>query len=204
MPEAQTILDGLGATANAWMPLAVLWHVYFAVLAALLLKGFRPNRRIMAILLSAPLASVALLAGLSGNPFNGTVFALGAVGLAGIGIAQRPLTVETADKLTVVIGSLFFGFGWLYPHFIETDSWLVYTYAAPTGLVPCPTLSIVTGLAITLNGLSSTTWSLVLGGLGLFYGIFGAMILGVTMDWVLAAAALCLGVQAFANRMRSG
>ena len=52
----------------------------------------------------------------------------------------------------------------------------------PTGLVPCPTLSIVIGLALIVEGLDSRIWTSVLvGATGVFYGIFGAVRLGVTI-----------------------
>lgn len=61
-----------------------------------------------------------------------------------------------------------------------------------TGLVPCPTLSIVIGLALMVGGFGSTAWSLVLGATGIFYGALGAARLGVTIDWVLMAGALMI------------
>jgi hypothetical protein len=90
----------------------------------------------------------------------------------------------------VVSGSLLFVFGWVYPHFLETRSILTYLYAAPTGLIPCPTLSTVIGLSLILGGLGSRAWSLTLGFAGIFYGVFGAAWLGVTIDWFLAVGAL--------------
>ncbi|PLW83854.1 hypothetical protein CWI75_00380 [Kineobactrum sediminis] len=89
------------------------------------------------------------------------------------------------------------GFGWLYPHFLDNTTSLVYLYAAPTGLIPCPTLSIVIGFTLILGGLGSRSWCLVLAMMGLFYGVFGAARLGVRIDGVLilgALAAACAAV----------
>jgi len=58
------------------------------------------------------------------------------------------------------------------------------------GSRPCPTLSIVIGLALVLGGLGSRAWSVVVGATGIFYGIFGAAHLGVRLDWVLLLGAL--------------
>jgi hypothetical protein len=90
------------------------------------------------------------------------------------------------------VGALLFAFGWVYPHFLNTSSFLPYLYSAPTGLIPCPTLSIVIGLALILGGLGARTWSLVLGVTGIFYGIFGSAWLGVLIDWVLLLGALTI------------
>lgn len=39
---------------------------------------------------------------------------------------------------------------------------------------------------------SSRAWEFVLGAAGLFYGVFGAVRLGVAIDWVLAVGAAVL------------
>ncbi len=78
-------------------------------------------------------------------------------------------------------------------HFLNTTSFLPYLYAAPVGLVPCPTLSITIGAALILGGLESRGWSLVLAGMGIFYAVFGALRLGVTIDFTLLVGALILG-----------
>jgi drug/metabolite transporter (DMT)-like permease len=80
------------------------------------------------------------------------------------------------------------------------SSLLPYLYSAPTGLIPCPTLSIVIGLAVALRGLGSRTWSLVLCATAIFYGVYGAAHLGVTLDWVLLLGALMLVLTVVARR----
>jgi hypothetical protein len=76
-------------------------------------------------------------------------------------------------------------FGLVYPHFLENGSPVRYLVAAPTGLVPCPTLSLVIGLALIFSGFHSQATMLILVVAGLFYGIFGAFRLGVTLDLFL-------------------
>ncbi len=98
--------------------------------------------------------------------------------------------------------------GWVYPHFLATDSFLPYLYAAPVGLLPCPTLLAVTGLALILRGLDCRPWSLTLGAVGLFYGLFGALRLGVVIDGTLilgagALIALALGIPRGVAQARS-
>ena len=157
----------------------------------------------MGILLALPLVSVSALAWLAANPFNGTFFALAGIGLAVIAAGLPRTRIQLAPPWAIVAGVLLFAFGWAYPHFLDTRSYLLYLYAAPTGLIPCPTLAIVTGLALIAGGLGSRAWSLVLGGTGIFYGLFGAMRLGVELDWVLPLGALIMLGTVFATSRTS-
>jgi len=192
MPSAEEILEGLGTIANAWQALAVLWHVYFGLFAAAALRGWRPPIRLVGALLIPPLASVSVLAWMQGNPFNGTLFGVLSVVLVGLlrGMSAKP--VMPASPLFLVLGSLLFGFAWTYPHFLEGEPGSAYLFAAPLGLIPCPTLSMVVGIATIFRGLRSPAWSLVLAAAALFYGLFGALHLGVTIDWILAGGGVSL------------
>lgn len=196
MPTPQQIVRGLEELANGWRLLAVFWHVYFAVLLLSLFLGARPDRRLTGVLLSLPLVSVSVLAWASANPFNGTLFALS--GIASIAIAMRlpGKRVGLGPRWTLVAGGLLTTFGWVYPHFLETSSLPTYLYAAPTGVVPCPTLSIVIGVSLLLNALGSRLWCIVFGLTGIFYGIFGAARLGVAIDVFLLAGAFAMIVLA--------
>lgn len=93
------------------------------------------------------------------------------------------------------------GFGWVYPHFLDNAALVEYLYAAPTGLIPCPTLSIVIGFTLILGGLRSRAWCLVLTIVGLFYGVFGAARLGVKIDGVLLLGALATAYAAFSRQL---
>jgi len=203
MPTAQQILDGLSRVANEWTLVAALWHLYFAAVLVALLSGVRPSRRGLGIVLVPPLVSVSALAWADGNPFNGTVFALAATGLLVVALRLPGNAARFASKPWIVAGSLLFLFGWGYPHFLEADSYLAYLYAAPLGLIPCPTLSMLTGVTLMVAGLQSFRWSLVLGITGLFYGVFGAAYLGVTIDWVLTAGALALLASGWRHRRQA-
>jgi hypothetical protein len=197
MPTPQEILSGLSTIANQWQILAIAWHIYFALLVGGLALGIRPSKRIAGIMLTLPLVSVSALAWLAANPFNGILFALAAIALLVIAIRLPQERIHVAPLWLLSAGALLFIFGWVYPHFLTTASWLPYLYAAPTGLVPCPTLSIVIGLSLMVDNFESRAWSFVLGGMGLFYGLFGALRLGVTIDLVLLLGALLTLLMAF-------
>lgn len=202
MPTSEQILSGLHTIANQWQFIAIFWHIYFAVIAIGLLRGLRPSKRMGGILLALPLLSVSTLAWASANPFNGIVFAVVGVALIGVALRLPDERIFIAPGWAVGAGVLMFLFGWIYPHFLDTSAFLPYFYAAPTGLVPCPTLSIVIGLSLVVGGFDSRAWSLLLGVIGLFYGIFGALRLGVTIDLVLLLGALLTLLAIFAPHKR--
>jgi hypothetical protein len=203
MPAPELILKGLHELANQWWPLAVAWHAYFAVLALGLLFGARPSKRTSGVLLALPLLSVSVLAWTAGNPFNGAMLGVAGVALIGLAFRLPHAPVEVAPGWVVAAGVLMFAFGWVYPHFLDTFPIFAYLYAAPVGLVPCPTLSIVIGLALITGGLDSRAWMAVLGVTGLFYGVFGALRLGVTIDLVLLVGAMLALAVAFVPRLHA-
>ncbi|EMP54892.1 hypothetical protein MSNKSG1_14212 [Marinobacter santoriniensis NKSG1] len=203
MPSSEVILAGLNAIANQWRLLAIFWHGYFIVLLFGLVFGVRPRTQRIGLLLVLPLFSVGILAWLHGNPFNGTAFALTGIVLAAIAVRSSREAVTVAPAWVAVPGALMVGFGWIYPHFLDNATPLEYLYAAPTGLIPCPTLSIVIGFTLLLGGLRSRTWCLVLAIMGLFYGVFGAVRLGVTLDGVLLFGALATAYVAFSPLLRT-
>ncbi len=199
MPSPADILASLASIANARTALAAGWHVVLAVIVAAVLAGWRPIRRTAAAALSLPLVCVAVLAWLSGNPFNGIVFSLFAILLAVLGLGLTAGRVAPAPGWARIVGASLIAFGWVYPHFLANGTWLEYLYAAPAGLIPCPTLSVLVGLTLLAAGFSSRSYALTLGFLGLFYGAFGAFRLGVTIDIVLLTGSVVL--MAFALKM---
>jgi hypothetical protein len=191
MPAPDQILAALADLANQWKTLAIVWHVYFIALIAMLFF-LHPSRRLVGILLSLPLLSVSALAWSSGNPFNGGLFALAAIAMLILAFRLSVEPVDWAPTWVAAAGAAMFVFGWVYPHFLNAPSFVPYLYAAPVGIVPCPTLSIVIGVALMLDGLESRGWSLVLAAMGIFYALFGALRLGVTIDLVMLLGALLL------------
>ena len=196
MPTVDQILDGLHAITNRWQLVAALWHVYFGVLLAVVALGRRPSRRAMGVLLAAPFFSVSALAWGSANPFNGLVFAVVGVALALVATRLPRSEVALAPQRFMIPGALTFALGWLYPHFLEASSAWTYFHAAPTGLIPCPTLAIATGATLMLSSLGSRAYGVVLGTVGLFYGVTGVLQLGVMLDAVLMVGAAAVLVQA--------
>jgi hypothetical protein len=203
MPTPDQILQGLAAIANGRMILAVFWHLILAVVIIAALAGWRPIKRSGATALAVPLFSVSLLAWLYGNPFNGTVFLLFGAALAAVGMRRPASRVEPPPAWALVIGPALVIFGWAYPHFLVGGSRLRYLYEAPTGLIPCPTLSVLVGLTLLAAGFSSRTFSLCLGILGVFYGLFGAFRLGVRIDLVLLAGAIGLVALALTSKPKA-
>jgi len=200
MPTPEEILAGLEAIAREAWPLAVVWHVIAVAGLLAVGLGWRPSRRLLAVSLALPLASVAALAWTHHNPFNGALFTAGAVTVAVLGARLPRAPIGRAPAWARALGAAMVVFGLVYPHFIEADTWLTWLYAAPTGLVPCPTLSLVIGVALLANGLDARALSLVLAGLGLFYGAFGVARLGVMLDVGLLIGAVGLLIRAVGLR----
>jgi len=192
MPLPDVILDGLTTIANDWRWLAIAWHVFAAVLLLQFLAGWRPSAQMVAALLIAPIASVSLVSWFSNMVFNAAAFA--ALCAALIASVRRfgGEPVKPAGPVRIALSTAFLFLGWAYPHFVVAESWVTYTYAAPVGLVPCPTLLVVIGITLTLPRLGSRLWVMSLTAAGLAYGLIGVFRLGVMLDWglILASATL--------------
>ncbi|HEX2873297.1 MAG TPA: hypothetical protein VHP33_18695 [Polyangiaceae bacterium] len=194
MPAPSEILRSLSNIANGAVPISIAWHAALIVAAAALLFGLRPQKRAAALILSAPLLSVALLAFAFGNPFNGATFSLLAVVLAVLARPALPGAITFRSDWSAYLGALLIGFGVVYPHFLDA-SWLTYLYAAPFGAIPCPTLSVVVGSALLVGSFDLRAWRVVLALAGCFYAVFGALRLGVFIDVVLLVGSLGLLLQ---------
>lgn len=200
MPPKEEILAGLYQMSNEYWLFATLWHALFFILFMLLLLKQKPSNRLMAIMSSFPLFSVSLFAWISGNPFNGILLLVfgGLLLVEGFKLDRNPITVR--NPWFSIPGIMVLIFGLLYPHFLETQSYLTYVYAAPLGIIPCPTLSTVIGLAIIFNGYQSFRWSLWLVLIGLFYGFVGVFRLGVAIDLILLVGTMVLMLEALIER----
>jgi hypothetical protein len=191
MPNATDILDGLSMIANRTTGVAVGWHLVIAAALVALGAGWHPSQRTARLLIGMPLASVAAVAFAFANPFNGLVFAASAMALTALAMMEdrRPVLRGSAWAFGSGIASI--TFGWVYPHFLDGHP-TAYLYAAPVGLVPCPTLAVAIGFALLGNGLGARAWSLTLAAVGLFYGLFGLLRLGVWLDIGLVNGAIAL------------
>jgi hypothetical protein len=197
MPTADAIVKGLTTIANEWRVLAIGWHLLLGTLLLAVWLGWRPARRHLGYLLVAPLMSVSIVAWISGNPFNGAVFLLLAVVLL---LAARRFPGHQGgwpSSPLMTSGVVLLAFAWSYPHFVNADRWAEYAYAAPLGLVPCPTLAALIGLTLILGLLRPALWAATLVAAAVVYGMVGVFTLGVLLDYGLLAGAGALAVALF-------
>ena len=192
MPSTEAILSSAAAIANGWRALAIAWHVAIILLVAAIALGWRPSHRLLGLLLAVPLVSVSALAWTSGNPFNGTTFALLALMVASIAMRLSKQPVDPASATNLTSGVLLFVFGWIYPHFLRADSWIEYAYAAPLGLLPCPTLAAVLGITLLAGLFRSAAWTTTVAAAAFAYGSIGVFALGVSLDYALILGAAIL------------
>ena len=193
MPDRAQILLGLGSIANRYVAFAIAWHVFMALVLLVAWLGWRPSRRVAAAGILLLSISVATFAGMSGNRFSAVVFIVMAMVLAVLGWRLGPGPVGPASGPSRALGAVLVSFGWLYPHFLAGGSPVAYVYAAPTGLIPCPSLAVAIGTSALL-GLGSRAWAFTLASAGLFYGVYGVVQLQVWLDVVLALGAAGLAL----------
>jgi hypothetical protein len=192
VPSPDALLIELSTIAIDWRWLAMAWHLAFAGLFCALCTGWRPRAPGVGYVLVAPLLSVSLVAWLSGNPFNGTMFALLAAALLWSLASFSHSSMTFMPSAWLAAGGAVAVFGWTYPHFTRAESWMTYLYASPFGILPCPTLSVVIGVTLMGRHLMAVWWQAVLIAAGLLYGAIGVFRLGVVLDWGLLLAALAL------------
>ena len=197
MPSPDQILAGLTSIANEWRSVAIVWHVVLALSLLAILVGWRPSARVSGYALVTPLVSVAAAAFTSGNPFNGVVFTTLLLVFASLASRLSREPIRVGEPHVVAAGVMLVGFGAAYPHFVETNGWSTYVYAAPLGLLPCPTLSAVMGASLTFGLFDSRPWAFTLAAAGSFYGAVGAVALDVKLDYVLLAGALVVVASVF-------
>jgi hypothetical protein len=145
---------------------------------------------------------VSAVAWVYGNPFNGTTFGVLALLLIVLAGRLSKLPVAVASATLLVPGVFLTGFGWIYPHFVNVNHWMSFTYAAPFGLLPCPTLSGLIGVTLVFDMFWSKPWSLALAVAGFVYGVIGVLELGVALDYGLLAGAMWLAAVAAATTTR--
>jgi hypothetical protein len=150
-----------------------------------------------------PILSVSTVAYWYEATFNCAVFAVIAATLAFLAPRGGDETVRRGPVWAVVLGSMLIVFAWTYPHFLESSrAPSAYLYAAPLGLIPCPTLSLVVGVTLVTGASVGTRSAVVVAIAGLFYGLVGMARLGVEIDAVLVAGALGLLVLALGPSSR--
>ena len=199
MPTSASILESIANIVAEWRWLAITWHVAALIAGVVLFRRPWPRQRTAAIVIVAPLLSVSAMAWWSGNPFNGTVFAAMATALLLETEGFADHHAVAGSRGGVVAGAMLMAFGLAYPHFLDAESWWTYLYAAPFGLIPCPTIAVLTGASLMFGVFGSRAWALTSGVVALAYGAIGMFVLGVTIDVALIAGAVCL----FAAAMRA-
>lgn len=203
MPSPTDILAGLTTIANQAMAVAIGWHIVLAAIIIALLRGWRPSHLIGCALIALPLFSVGAFAFAAGNPFTAIVMVAAALALIVLpAYHEEDAPVTGAPAGLRLLGIAAIAFGWVYPHFL-TGSPMAYLYAAPFGLVPCPTLAIAVGFALLGHASEHRAWNLVLAGVALFYAAFGIFRLGVTLDLGLAVPAVVLVATQVPHRRHS-
>src|SRR6266536_5534028 len=148
MPSSNEILSGLTFSANMFRPFAIIWHLIFFALIVALLTRWKPSNRLFAMLFSLPLLSVSFFSWLTYNYFNGFVFLLASIISFTTAFKINEHPISGGMRWSSVSGSLLILFGLVYPEFLHAYSPLEYIYASPVGLIPCPTLSVITGFAL--------------------------------------------------------
>ncbi|HNY15471.1 MAG TPA: hypothetical protein PKI12_08010 [Bacteroidales bacterium] len=195
MPDKEAILSGLQKIVNDYSIIAIIWHILFYALVVALIAKWLPSNRFLALLFCLPVLSVAVMAFMTGNPFNGILFSLLTLLLFIFGLRATVQPLQVSQIIFMVIGILMIVFGLFYPHFTQGDSFMKYFYASPAGLIPCPTLSIIIGFLLLYNGLGSQAITLLVVIYGLFYGLFGTLRLAVYPDIFLIFGSVSLLVK---------
>jgi hypothetical protein len=204
MPDSGQIVENLERISANGLALATIWHVYVGGILVALLAGWRPVNRIMALALTPLLWSAGALAALYGNPFNAIVFfGLGAAATM-IAFSMTPEPIHFSPIPFRFAGMALILFGWVYPHFVPHADPLIHLYGAPLGLLPCPTLSFVIGMGILAAGFRNRPWMRMFSAAGAFYGFYGAAMLGVQIDALLAAGAFLLAVNSLRTPLHRG
>lgn len=202
------------------VPLALLWHVSILAAVCALIVGWRPARSLALPLLAAPLISAAVAALRYHNPFNAvslgllslTFLLLGA--RAAVSADTRWSDMPSRDVLisgrravllpawTATLGVPLLAYGCFYPAFDASMPWYRLAYAAPVGVVPCPTLAVVAAFVLLARGWQTRAVPAVLAVWSAFYALFGIFLLGVRSDAGLFVAAIGLSILALQNARR--
>jgi hypothetical protein len=95
MIKSEEIIAGLQAIVNNNVLIATLWYIAIYGLIISLLFNRNPSNKLMAILFCLPIVSVSVLAWFSGNPFNGSLFAVLAILIIifGLKASSQPVTL---------------------------------------------------------------------------------------------------------------
>jgi hypothetical protein len=201
MPTPPDLLRVLAAIANDGVVFAAAWHLVLLIATLALVLGWRPTvQRALAASALLP-ASVAAFALGYGNVFNGVVFTVLALLIVVLATREVAEPVRRASPFAAIGGIALVAFGVFYPHFLPHPS--MYAYAAPVGLIPCPTLSLLAGIALLLSDQLSRRVRILIAAIAGFYGVFGVARLDVMIDLGLFAGAALLAATLSSAHWRS-
>ena len=190
------MLADLSAAASHYQWLGLLWHLFISFLLAALLLGWEPVRRSARLWIALPLVSTAIVAAAAGNPFDGVVMGVTAMALL-VAALRRPAALAAWHwNWQTGTGLASIAFAWAYPTFSANAASWVYAFGSPTGVLPVPTLALVIGFTLLTSAHQTRTWSTGLASVAAFYGAFGSVQLGVTLDLGLLLGSLALIIAA--------
>ncbi|MFT3838238.1 MAG: hypothetical protein QM723_14745 [Myxococcaceae bacterium] len=197
MPTPEQILGNLAFEATSARGIALLWHLAAVIgLTVLFTSSWRPRTFIAQMLAVAPLVTVSSLASTFGLGFNAVVTGAVAFALVIIGARGTEAPVAPSPLWSVLLGLASVSYALVYPHFVPIES-ARDLWFTPVGVVPCPSFALVIGAGLLAGGFGSRAWSLLAGGAGLFYAVFGIAVLHVWLDAGLllsAGALVAIGV----------
>lgn len=198
MPASSEILAQLTRAANELGSLAIAWHLVALLVGVAMIRRWRPPARYAPLPLVAPVVSVFMVSLGYGNWFNAASFFVLAVALtfSSVDLAEPPRGRGPAWRS--VLGIALVVYGLVYPHFLE-GAWYRSLYAAPVGVLPCPTLALIAGYTLVTGAHGTRAVPAVLAGWTAFYAAFGIAKLGVVLDLGLIAATFGLVVLAVQN-----
>lgn len=195
--DKNIIMNFIQMVAGKYPVLSAALHVLVIALTILLfIPRFNQKRAAFNGVLVVLFASVASIAIINGNPFNGGFFAV-LFAIAIIELFRRRNEIKTVVfskdtqgtnvKNALCIAFIFFGL--VYPHFVDTNPALLI-FLSPTGTIPCPTLIVILGLLNLFYPSVSKGVYTVTTLMAVFYGVTGVFLLQVYFDIPLMVIAL--------------
>ncbi len=183
------ILNYIQSVAGKYPVLSIALHVMVIALTILFfIPAFKQKRFVYNGALSVLFTSVAVIACINDNPFNGGVFVI-LLGFVIVEFFRRRNEIVTVSfsrhtwgtnvKNALCLAFIFLGL--LYPHFVNVSP-ILFIFLSPFGIIPCPTLTVTMGLLnlfyprVSKGVYTATTL------MALFYGITGVFLLQVYMD----------------------
>lgn len=191
------ILNYINSVAGKYPILSIALHLMVIALTILLfIPAFKQKRFMFNGVLALLCTSVAVIASINGNYFNGGFFVI-LLGFVFIEFFRRRNEIETVffgrhtwgENVKNAFCFAMILLGLLYPHFVNVSP-VLFIFLSPLGIIPCPTLTVVMGLLNLFYPRVSKGVYTAATLMALFYGITGVFLLQVYMDIPLMLIAL--------------